>query len=45
MVYGVKFVTEDDRYAWLNATLGVWEGEANLETHKHRYQVYARVGN
>ena len=44
MVYGVKFNTEDDQYDWLNASLGVWEGEASQETGKHRYQVYAHVG-
>lgn len=41
MVYGVKFNTEDERYDWLNATLGVWEGEFSMETYKHNYRIYA----
>lgn len=41
MVYGVKFDTEDERYNWLNATLGVWEGEFSMETYQHHYRVYA----
>ncbi|RMF82376.1 MAG: DUF3237 family protein [Chloroflexi bacterium] len=45
MVYGVKFSTEDQRYDWLNATLGVWEGEFDMETYKHHYQVYAHVNS
>jgi len=43
MVYGVKFDTEDERYAWLNATLGVWEGEFSMETYQHHYRVYTHI--
>jgi len=43
MVYGVKFSTEDARYGWLNATLGVWEGEFSMATYQHHYRVYAHV--
>ena len=43
MVYGVKFDTTDERYAWLNATLGVWEGEFSMETYQHHYRIYAHV--
>lgn len=38
----VKFDTEDDGYQWLNTILGVWEGEFDMGTHRHHYQVYAR---
>ncbi|QPC83045.1 DUF3237 family protein [Phototrophicus methaneseepsis] len=41
MVYGVKFETGDEHYNWLNATLGVWEGEFSMETYKHNYRIYA----
>ncbi|KAA3644013.1 MAG: hypothetical protein DWQ07_18025 [Chloroflexi bacterium] len=40
MTYGVKFVTTADPYIWLNKTLGVWEGEFNMETYKHNYRIY-----
>ncbi len=40
MVYGVKFDTDDKDYAWLNATLGVWEGEFSMETYQHHYRIY-----
>lgn len=43
MVYGVKFDTDDERYSWLNATLGVWEGEFSMETYRHHYRIYAHV--
>lgn len=43
MVYGVKFNTENPNYDWLNATLGVWEGEFNMNTYKHHYQIHARL--
>ncbi|MCI0710771.1 MAG: DUF3237 domain-containing protein [Chloroflexi bacterium] len=43
MVYGVKFNTEDERYDWLNAMLGVWEGEFSMEDYKHNYRIYAHV--
>ena len=36
----VTFVTEDERYTWLNSVLGVWSGEFNMKTYKHHYQVY-----
>jgi hypothetical protein len=38
----VKFDTEVERYRWLNAILGVWEGELDMGTKRHHYQVYAR---
>jgi hypothetical protein len=38
---GVQFETDDERYAWLNDVLGIWEGTFNMETYRHHYQVYA----
>lgn len=43
MGYGVKFDTDSQGYVWLNATLGVWEGEFNMETYRHHYCVYAHI--
>jgi hypothetical protein len=36
------FHASDDRYAWLDGALGVWEGEFDAETHRARYRAYAR---
>ena len=38
----VHFETNDDRYAWLNDVLGVWEGTFDMDSYRHHYQVYAR---
>jgi hypothetical protein len=38
----VYFETNDDRYAWLNDALGVWEGTFDMDSYRHHYQVYAR---
>lgn len=35
------FKTPDKRYAWLDGTLGLWEGEFDAETHRARYRAYA----
>ncbi len=43
MVYGVKFDTDSETYSWLNATLGVWEGEFNMDTYRHTYRIYAHI--
>jgi len=43
MVYGVKFETDSEAYRWLNATLGVWEGEFNMETYRHTYHIYGHI--
>ena len=40
----VSFQTDDDRYAWLNPILGVWEGTFDMDSYKHHYQAYARTG-
>lgn len=39
----VNFNTADGRYQWLNTVLGVWEGEFDMGTYRHHYQVYARI--
>jgi hypothetical protein len=41
----VSFNTTDGRYEWLNAVLGVWEGELDMGTYRHHYQVYARTAD
>lgn len=38
----VRFDTVDDRYRWLNAVLGAWEGEFDMGMYRHHYRVYAR---
>jgi hypothetical protein len=38
----VHFETKDERYVWLNAVLGVWEGTFDMESYRHQYRVYAR---
>ncbi len=38
----VRFKTEDERYGWLNRTVGVWEGEFNMKTGITTARVYAR---
>ncbi len=37
----VRFQTEDPRYGWLTELLGVWHGEFDMQTYRHRYQVWA----
>jgi hypothetical protein len=39
---GVGFETNDESYRWLNSMLGVWEGDFNMQTHRHHYQAYSR---
>jgi hypothetical protein len=39
----VYFYTEDQRYEWLNIGLAVWEGEFDMGTYQHHYQVYFQV--
>jgi hypothetical protein len=40
---GVSFETDDERYQWLTEVMGVWEGEFDMQTYRHRYQVYAKM--
>ena len=37
----VRFVTADERYAWLNSILGVWQGETDGRIWRHDIQVHA----
>lgn len=39
----VHFFTADGRYEWLNPRLAVWEGEFDMATFRHLYQVRLRV--
>jgi hypothetical protein len=41
----VMFETEDERYAWLNYTLGIWEGTFDMESYRHHYRVYTQSGS
>src|SRR5262245_27566610 len=36
----LQFATADGRYSWLNAALGLWEGEFDDETGRARYRAY-----
>lgn len=45
MVYGVKFETDSEEYAWLNATLAVWEGTFDMESYQHNYRAYAQLAS
>lgn len=37
----LRFDTPDQRYAWLDGTLGFWEGEFDAAQHRARYRAYA----
>ena len=41
----VRFDTDDGRYTWLNAVLGIWEGEFDVQCYCHHYRVYAPQKN
>lgn len=38
------FHVADERYAWLDGTLGVWEGDFDAGTHRARYRAYTPAG-
>jgi hypothetical protein len=40
---GVSFVTDDDRYQWLTDMMGVWEGEFDMKSYRHIYQIYGKM--
>lgn len=40
LTMALQFSTKDQRYQWLNATLGAWEGEFDEETALARYHAY-----
>lgn len=42
MVNVLQFDTRDGRYEWLNTLLALWDGQFDMETYRHYYQVYAR---
>lgn len=39
-ISGIFFETKDERYQWLTEIMGVWEGEFDMESYQHRYQIY-----
>lgn len=39
----VRFETADERYAWLNTLIGIWQGVFDMGTYRHQYQVYVNV--
>jgi hypothetical protein len=45
MVNAIQFDSEDRRYDWLNMVLALWDGEFDMETYRHFYQVYTRAGD
>lgn len=36
----LRFETDDERYAWLNGRLGLWEGEFDAAAHTASYRAY-----
>jgi hypothetical protein len=40
LVMSLQLSTEDPRYSWLNARLGVWEGQFDEQTASARYRAY-----
>ncbi len=36
---GVDFKTSDERYAWLNTSLGTWNGVFDMKSNEHKYQL------
>lgn len=38
----VSFMTEDERYAWLNEVTANWHGEFDMSIYQHHYRVYAQ---
>lgn len=44
MVAALQFDTADTTYDWLNRTTAVWNGEFDMKTYHHHYQVYAEAG-
>jgi len=43
MVAALQFDTADNAFAWLSNTIAIWDGEFDLETYRHHYQVYAEA--
>lgn len=43
LTMALQFSTDDERYGWLNSTLGLWAGEFNEHTRSARYHAYAVV--
>jgi alkylmercury lyase len=43
LTMALQFSTSDERYLWLNTTLGVWEGEFDENTAHAHYRAYAQV--
>lgn len=39
----LRFDAPDERYAWLDGALGVWEGEFDAAEHRARYRAYVSL--
>jgi hypothetical protein len=39
----LRFETADERYAWLDGALGVWEGEFDADAHQARYRAFIQT--
>ena len=39
----LRFSTSEQRYAWLDGALGLWEGEFDAERHRARYRAFLQT--
>jgi hypothetical protein len=39
----LAFSAKEERYAWLDGAIGVWEGEFNAERHRARYRAFVQT--
>lgn len=39
----LRFESDDERYAWLDGQLGVWEGEFDADAHRARYRAFVQT--
>lgn len=43
LMMGVRFATTDERYRWLNGSLGLWEGTFDEKDGRAFYRIYLRT--
>jgi hypothetical protein len=43
LTMALQFTTDDERYTWLNTTLGLWEGQFDEKTGCARYRAYTQI--
>jgi hypothetical protein len=39
----LRFESEDERYAWLDDSLGIWEGQFDADAHRARYRAFLQT--